>query len=168
MYRHTLFLCFFVLASLHAGPAFAQSKAEPGFDMLKSLVGEWQGEGPDGSPVQLTYELFSGGSALVEKMEPEGDQSSMVTVYHLDGDNLMMTHYCSAQNQPRMRAEPVKGGVEKIDFSFVDATNLSDPSDGHMAGLVVSFLDDDHITQEWTFLAEGKKSPWTFEFERVK
>ncbi len=168
MYRHTLFLCFFVLASLHAGPAFAQSKAEPGFDMLKSLVGEWQGEGPDGSPVQLTYELFSGGSALVEKMEPEGDKPSMITVYHLDGDNLMMTHYCSAQNQPRMRAKPVKGGVEKIDFSFVDATNLSDPSEGHMAGLVVSFLDDDHITQEWTFLDEGKESPWKFEFERVK
>lgn len=168
MFRQTLFLCFFVLASLHAGSAFAQTKAEPGFDMLKSLVGEWQGTNPDGTPIRLTYELLSAGSALVEKLEPEGDHSSMITVYHLDGDNLMMTHYCSAQNQPRMRAKPVKGGVDKIDFSFVDATNLSDHSDGHMRGLLVSFLDDDHITQEWTFLEEGKESPMKFEFERVK
>ncbi len=167
MYRRTLFVCFLVLAMLHANPAVAQSKSGASFDKLKSLVGEWQGKNPDGTPLRVTYKVFSGGSALLETLEPGGDRPSMITVYHVDGDNLLMTHYCSAQNQPRMRAKPVSGKVKKIDFSYVDATNLSDPSDGHMHGLVVTFLDKDHITQEWTFLKDGKKSPRKFELERV-
>ncbi|MFQ5797102.1 MAG: hypothetical protein ACE5H0_00250 [Bacteroidota bacterium] len=168
MKRHRIFLCFVVLTLLHVRPALAQSKAEPGFDKLKALAGEWQGKNPDGTPLRLTYQLFSGGSALVETMEPGGDHPSMITVYHLDGDNLMMTHYCSAQNQPRMRAKPVASKVNKIEFSFVDATNLANPSDGCMHKLVVTFVDDDHITQEWTFLEDDKESPWKFEFERNK
>lgn len=168
MNRYALFVCFLAVIVLSTSPAMAQSKAAPLFDKLKSLVGEWGGETPEGPPGGITYEIFSGGSALLETLEPGGDHANMVTVYHLDGDKLMMTHYCSAQNQPRLRAKPVAGEINKIDFSFVDATNLSDPSDGHMHGLVLSFLDDDHFTQEWTFLEDGKETPLKIEFERKK
>lgn len=168
MYRYTLFLCLVVLVALHVRTAVGQSESEPGFDKLKSLVGEWKGISPDGSPVRLTYELSSGGSALVETLEPGGDHPSMISVYHRDGNDLMMTHYCALQNQPRMRASVTDSKVKKIDFSFVDATNLSDPSAEHMHSLLVTFLDDDHIAQEWTLSKEGEKSLRKMEFERVK
>ena len=145
-----------------------QTKAGSAYEKMKMLEGEWQGTSSDGSPITVSYKVMSAGSALVETLEPPMGESSMVTVYHLDGDNLMMTHYCSAQNQPRMRAKPVSGDVEKIDFSFIDATSLAKPTDGHMHKLVVTFVDNAHFTQQWTFAQEGKEKPETFSFERKK
>ena len=86
-----------------------------------------------------------------------GGESEMVTIYHPDGDHLMMTHYCSAHNQPRMRSQTVAGGSKIITFDLVDVTNLSAPDAGHMKKLVVTFVDKDHFTQEWTWSRKGKR-----------
>jgi hypothetical protein len=92
----------------------------------------------------------------------------MVTMYHQDGDRMMMTHYCEAKNQPRMRTEPIKGEPKMLDFKFLDVTNLAKPTDPVMKGLKIAFLDADHITEEWLFSADGKETPETMSFERKK
>lgn len=131
-----------------------QKPANAGFEKMKSLVGTWKGKMKDGSDVTLSYRLVAGGSTLEETMS-HGD---MVTMYHLDGGNLMLTHYCAAQNQPRMRATAFKAGDSALKFSFVDATSLSDPNAVHMHNLAFSFRDADHITQEWTMFDGGKEA----------
>jgi hypothetical protein len=80
----------------------------------------------------------------------------------------MMTHYCSAQNQPRMVAEPVSGPVTSLHFKFLDVTNLASPDAGHMHDLVVTFVDPDHFTQAWTWSEKGKEGTETFHWSRVK
>ena len=133
------------------------------FEKMKSLVGEWQGQKADGKPVTITYELVSNGSALMERLVPEGE-ANMITMYHLDGAHLLMTHYCSAMNQPRMRSE---GGADNvISFAFLDATNLAKPTDGHMQKLVVTFKDENHITQAWTFRQGDQEHIMNFELSR--
>src|SRR3989337_104403 len=102
-----------------------------GFEKMKSLVGEWTGKSRDGKPVTISYALVSSGSALMEKIGMP-HESDMVTLYHPDGDSLMMTHYCAAHNQPRMRAGTVLPESRRIVFDFVDATNLASPDAGHM------------------------------------
>jgi hypothetical protein len=77
-----------------------------------------------------------------------------------------MTHYCGAGNQPRMRAQASFGNT--ITFKFVDVTNLKDRSEGHMTGLVIKFVDANHVTQEWTWKADGKETTSTFNLQRVK
>lgn len=72
----------------------------------------------------------------------------MVTTYYVDGDDLMMTHYCWLKNQPRMRASMPSEHVKRLAFSFVDATNLSNPAQPHMHGVAFTFQDADHMTQE--------------------
>jgi hypothetical protein len=138
-----------------------------GFEKMKTLVGDWlgasAGEGHD-AKVLVSYTLTSAGSAMMETLETE--HGAMVTIYHPDGEAVMMTHYCAAGNQPRMRA---KGNGEKeLAFSFVDATNLSSPEAMHMHDLKITFDDADHITQEWTTSAGGKKAPVVFKLERKK
>ena len=150
---------------LSAGICFAGTLPE--FEKLKLLVGEWKGISMDGKPATLTYTLVSNNSALMERLAMGGD-SEMVTLYHPDGDHLMMTHYCSAHNQPRMRSNAVDAGGRDITFDHVDVTNLSAPDAGHMKRLVVTFTDNDHFTQEWTWTQQGRDMAVVITFERVR
>lgn len=134
---------------------------------LKGLVGEWKGTDTDGKPHKVAYTLSSGGTSLTETLTPP-DSPPMTTMYYSDGDQLMLTHYCSLNNQPRMRTSGLKEGEKSITFVFVDATNLTNPTDVHMHQLMIDLKDHDHFTQTWTLSKAGKDVPKVFSFERVK
>ena len=153
--------------ALSACPAFAQPSGNPGFDRMKTLVGEWSGQTANGKAVQVSYRLVSSGTALLETLEP-ADEPEMVTLYTADSARVAVTHYCSAHNQPRLRTAPVSAGPEKLDVSFVGASNLASPAVGHMHGLVVAFQDNDHFSQSWTWREKGKDQTETFHFTRKK
>ena len=151
-----------------AGPSMApMAKAVPEFNKIKSLVGEWQGQSQDGKSAKVSYTLVSDNSALMERLAISGE-SEMVTMYHPDGDHLMMTHYCSAHNQPRMRSEKASAEIKSIVFDLVDVTNLSAPDAGHMKRLVLTFTDSNHFTQEWTWTEKGRDGTVVIRFERMK
>lgn len=161
-----------MLFALAAAPALAGeegAKAAPpnaGFDLMKALAGTWERKHEDGSVTTLSYKVISGGTALMETMDAPGMQEAMVTMYHPDGADLLMTHYCAAGNQPRMRcAKPAKD-AKSLDFTFVDAANLATPDAGHMHHLLVTFVDANHLTQEWTWKQGAKEGKEIFTFER--
>ena len=154
-----------VVVAFSVGMSFA--KTVPEFERMKSLVGEWKGTSMDGKQATVTYTLVSDNSALMERLAM-GGESEMVTMYYPDGDQLMMTHYCSAHNQPRMRSQTAAVGSKNITFDFVDVTNLSGPDAGHMKKLVVTFGDKDHFDQEWTWREKGKENTVMIHFERNK
>lgn len=156
-------LAYFVSAQNSAAPA----RAAHAFDKLKTLAGDWQGTGSDGKMRTVSYQLAAGGTALVETLSPEGEPS-MVSLYHRDGETLMMTHYCSASNQPRMRAEIPPGDLNTLEFVFVDVTNLVKPTDGHIHGLTLTLEDADHLAQTWTWRENGKEVSDTFTLSRKK
>ncbi len=90
----------------------------------------------------------------------------MISLFHLDGpDRLLMTHYCAVGNQPRMQASLSPDG-KTITFKFVDATNLAGPDAAHMHQMVLTLLDDNHHTEEWTFLDHGKEHKAFFDLRR--
>ncbi|HYL15031.1 MAG TPA: hypothetical protein VEV41_18470 [Terriglobales bacterium] len=151
----------FILA-LATTTALAQSDAQKSFDKLKSLAGTWQGKDQASRPVQVSYRVTSGGSALMSEIQSEED---MITMFHLDGDRLLMTHYCGAGNQPRMKASASPDG-KTITFEFLDATNLPTPQTGHMHRVVFNLIDANHHTEEWTFLADGKEVKELFDLQR--
>src|SRR5271169_895257 len=94
-------------AILTAGDAQKSIKSSPQFDKMKSLVGTWKGKDDEGKPVTASYKIVSGGSSLMESLEMREHPDAMITMYHLNGSKLMMTHYCSMGNQPRMRMDNV-------------------------------------------------------------
>ncbi|MEP7151723.1 MAG: hypothetical protein ABI856_08440 [Nitrospira sp.] len=160
----TLYVLMLLFSSIssHAADAPDTSLAP-----LKFLVGEWKGTDADGKAYKTTYALNSGGTSLSETLTTP-DSPPMTTMYYSDGDHLMLTHYCSLNNQPRMRAGGVKDGDKSITFTFVDATNLKNPTDVHMHQLSIEVKDYDHFTQTWTLSKAGKDVPKVFTFERVK
>lgn len=159
-------VCLLALMVVTAGGVNAQGKADKSFENLKMLEGVWEGINPAGNPVTVTYEIYSGGSAFMEKLQPQGEPS-MITIYNMDDGNLMMTHYCSAGNQPRMKGTVTGAEDNRIDFVFIDGTNLkSTHTNGYMQSLSIVFKDKDHIEQVWTFRKDGKDQPGTFKLTR--
>jgi hypothetical protein len=162
-------LMFVLSATLFAGNPPEDAKSTPQFDKMKSLVGAWKAKDDDAKSVTASYKLVSDGSSLMESLEMQEHADAMITMYHLNGSKLMMTHYCSMGNQPRMRMEKASKDGNTFTFSFVDATNLASKKDSHMSKLVVTFKDDDHFTQGWTMSMDGKDAHHAvFEFERAK
>jgi len=167
MKRIIFLLPVIALLAISSNSIFAQNKSTAAFEKLKSLNGEWQGRGEGDRQVDVSYQIVSGGSVLLETLQGT-NEPPMVTLYHTDGDRLMMTHYCSIGNQPRMAAQAPAGEIKDINFTFVDITNLTNPSAGHMRGLVFTFQDKDHIRQEWTWRMDGKDEKTIFNLERKK
>jgi hypothetical protein len=126
--------------------------AAAAFAKLAALAGEWKTS--DGKAV-LTYEVVAGGTAVLERETGEG-RPPMLTLYHRDGDRLLLTHYCMAGNQPRMAARSFDTAAGELVFDFIDATNLSHPDAGHMRTVKIRFLDADHIESEWQFYENRK------------
>lgn len=151
---------------LGAGFALAQSNAQKSFDTLKALAGNWEGKNNQGQTLRVDFRETAGGSALLSEIHGQGPEN-MISMFHLDGDRLLMTHYCGAGNQPRMKATLAPDGKSVV-FDFIDATNLSSPEAGHMHHVVFTMPDADHHTEEWTFLDHGKEMKESFTLQRAK
>lgn len=169
--KKTLILTTLLLSvALFAGDNPPKAKAVAAFEKMKTLVGEWQAKTPDGKVHHASYKLVAGGTCVEETFRMGNNESqTMVTIYHLDGDQLMLTHYCVANNQPRMRATQISDDVKNVTFDFVDATNLPDANAGHMYKAVFNFHDDGRFNAAWTFRKDGKDAFTESEsYERVK
>ena len=158
-----LSLCIFAAAQEMHPPA----RSTPAFDQLKSLAGEWEGSNAQGSKANVTYQVVSNGSVLMERLRSAGE-GEMVTMYSLDGDHILATHYCSAGNQPTMQTPAATAATGKYDFSFVRVSGTKTPDEGHMVSLSVSLPDKDHLTQVWTFDDHGKSLVETLTYTRKK
>jgi len=150
------------IAILTSGTANEKPAGAAAFDQLKALVGEWKNES---GTVKITYTLVSGGTALMERMQP-ANEAEMITMYSADGDKNAVTHYCSQGNQPAMKTESLKAMANKYSFSLVSVSGLKTADEGHMVGLVLTLVDKDHLTQEWKYLDKGKTSAEVYRFQR--
>lgn len=168
MYRFlALSLCLFVTVALAAQEAHPAPIPNAAFDRLKTLVGNWHGKyvGPEGTfEGGASFKVVSGGSAIMLSMD-EGGVGEMITMFHPDGKTqLMATHYCSGQNQPRLKLASMTS-PNVLAFDFVDGTNVAGE---HMKKLVITIVDADHHTEEWTSENNGKLTTAKFDYTKVK
>jgi hypothetical protein len=157
-------MALFVVAS--AALAADKTKSEEAFDRLTSLKGEWKGE-MSGVTTTLIYRVTANGSVLMEECRPENGRE-MITMFTVDGDHLIATHYCSAKNQPQMATSTSADAQEPLAFSLVRVTGLKSAYDWHNTGLTVIQEDNDHLTQEWSYQFKGKAGKNIFHFTRVR
>lgn len=160
----TMRTAVFMALALSTIVASGETEAQKSFQKLETLAGAWQGKTSNGQPVQVSFRVTSGGSAILSEIQGGEDMISMI---HMDGDRLLLTHYCGAGNQPRMKATTSPDG-KTITFDFVDATNLASPQTGHMQRVTFSIPDADHHSEEWVFVQDGKEHRERFELQRQK
>jgi hypothetical protein len=143
-------------------PDAQQARAQLAFARLKTLAGTWKGQAAMGpgmsAPVRVSLRVTSGGAALMHEMVPDGrsdDPSNgdddPVTMLYIDGDRLILTHYCdSGKNRPRMAGTLSPDG-KTLEFGFLDVSGPT--TDGHMHHAVFTIIDADHHTEDWTYMS---------------
>ncbi len=168
--------------------AFAQSDAQKApsdsqkaFDKLKTLAGSWEGRVTttppqpamgDGALTDISLRVTSRGNAMVHEMKAAGTLDDParydhpVTMFYLDSDRLLLTHYCDAGNRPRMFGKMSPDG-KTVEFDFLDVAGGTQY--GHMHHAVFAFVDANHHTEDWTFIMPGDKPLQAhFDLQRTK
>ena len=149
--------------------AFAQSDAQKSFDKIKTLAGSWEGhvtvtppqpEMGDGTLTQVSMRVTSRGNSLVHEMKSAGTPEDParydhpVTMFYVDGDRLLLTHYCDAGNRPRMTGK-VSADGKTVEFDFLDIAGGTQY--GHMHHAVFTVIDANHHSEDWTYMMPGEK-----------
>ncbi len=97
-------------------------------------------------------QVASQGNALIHELMTQGTEE--VTMFYMDSNKLMLTHYCDFPNRPRMVAQP-SSDKNKIEFDFIDMSGMDAP--GHVIHAVFTIIDINHHLEDWTFAIQGKK-----------
>jgi len=125
------------------------------FAAVSALEGKWQGEseGAEGPPSYTVFEVTSGGSAVRELMLP-GTENEMTNMYTLDGNELVMVHYCAGGNQPVMRADSFEDG--RLVFRSAGVQDLKAADEVYMGAMTLVVVDENTVEQQWVALKGGE------------
>ena len=160
-------ICVVFLAAASPGHA-GGVKTQTAFDELKSLAGTWRGT-PEGEGMEAEAEahkieevvhdfrVSAAGTVVMETMGP-GTEHEMINMYHLDGEDLVLTHYCAGGNQPTMKLNRERSTVAKLVFDFTGGTNLDPAVDAHIHSAEIKLADPKHLESIWESYAGGKKA----------
>src|SRR4051812_43647541 len=137
-----------ILASCWATPKTAGAfESRRAFQRLLALEGDWEGKSTEGWVDRMSFQKIARGSVLLELSAFEVHPGeTMATAHHLDGDRLVLTHYCVAGNQPRLVLSSTREDGSELHFTFLDGTNMTSRDKAHMDQAVIRFVDADHFT----------------------
>jgi hypothetical protein len=167
----TLLICFLTAA------VFAQdnppktasappSEAKKVFAKLKTLAGSWQGTVMD-IPITFTIRAASSGTVILHEGNTSGGRppNHEITMFYIDGDRLLATHYCDGGNRTRLEGK-LSADEKMIELSFIDVAGST--RGGYLKDMVITMIDADHHIVAITFvMPDGKPIPLRGEFTRT-
>ena len=153
------------------------SEAQKSFTTMKSLAGEWEGpvtvpDAPEmsGAKMHLSLRVTSRGNALVHEFQEAGTPLDAtkydhpVTMFYVDQDQFTLVHYCDAGNRPRMTGKMAPDG-KTLEFELKD---ISGSPEYHLHHSVITLIDANHHTEDWTFMMKDKAIHAHFDLQRAK
>jgi len=137
--------------------------AAAAFEKIKSLAGDWTVGVPEaeaesaGETAPHTFQRSANDSVVMETMFA-GTNHEMINMYHLDGEDLVLTHYCAGGNQPRMKLDRTTSTAKELHFAFDGGTNFDPAKDAHIHAGGITFVDDGHVVSTWIPYNEGEQA----------
>jgi hypothetical protein len=147
--------------------ATAPSDAQKAFDKMKALEGSWQGTIMN-IPINVTIRLASSGTAILHEATTDGGRppNHEITMFYVEGDRLLATHYCDGGNRARFEGKMSPDG-QSSEFNFLDVTGST--RGGLVKRMVFTTIDANKHVIEFTFMKpDGKPIELRGEFERTK
>ena len=150
----------------HTSPA-PQSDAQKAFEKMKTMAGSWQGA-VMGISIDITIRAASSGTAILHEATGDGKRppNHEITMFYLDGDRLLATHYCDGGNRSRWEGKMSPDG-KTVEFSFIDVAGGT--QGGYLRGMAFTMIDANRHTIEAAFIMpDGKPIQLRGEFQRTK
>jgi hypothetical protein len=141
---------------------------------LKTLAGSWEGtltpvpavKDFSGARVKVMIRVTSRGNALMHEMTIAGVPDDPITMLYVDGERLMLTHYCDTGNPAAHGRQDAPDG-KSVAFEVLDISGST--QHGHMADTVFTILDANHHLEEWVSIYPGvKRMTGRFDLQRTK
>lgn len=157
--------------TLNSPEKAALAAGQQAFAQMKMLAGSWEGldtvhplmpgmKGQPNHPTRITMRVTSRGNAIVHEMQEANtplDPSKYdhpVTMLYVDAGQLNLVHYCDAGNRPSMTGTISPDG-KSVEFAFASLSGSN--VNGHMDHVVFTFIDENHHTEDWTYMFPGNK-----------
>ena len=175
-----LLLCFVI--AMGCGTSIAQTASQPNnpaapskatpsdaqklFDKMKSLAGSWQGT-IMGISINVTIRLASSGTAILHEAHTDGGKppNHEITMFYVEGDRLLATHFCDANNRARFEGKLSADGKSQFDFLDVGGSTRG----GLVKRMAFTLIDANKHVVEITFMKpDGNPIELRGEFERTK
>ncbi|MFL6211759.1 MAG: hypothetical protein ACJ74W_23130 [Pyrinomonadaceae bacterium] len=137
----------------HPAVASAQSDAQKAFEIMKTLAGSWEGS-IIGLSTHITIRVTSSGNAILHEATGPGRPDNPITMFYVDGERLLLTHYCDAGNRPRMVGKISPDG-KTVEFDFLDISGSTQR--GMMNQMVFTMIDANHHSEAATYILPGNK-----------
>jgi hypothetical protein len=148
-------------------PAPAPLEAKKMFDKMKTLAGSWQGTIMN-IPIDITIRPTSSGTAILQEAHTDGDgpPKHEITMFYVEGDRFLATHYCDAGNRARFEGKLSPDG-NTSEFTFLDVAGST--RGGLVKRMVFTIIDANKQIVEFTFvMPNGKPMELRGEFVRTK
>ena len=129
-----------------------QSDAQKAFEKLKTLAGSWEGTYM-GMSAKMTIRVTSTGNAILHEVTASGRPDDPITMIYVDGDRLLLTHFCDSGNRPRMEGKLSPDG-NTVTFAFLDVSGNTD--EFLMHDIVFTMVDADHHIEAFTYSLNRK------------
>ena len=145
----------------------APSDAQKAFEKMKTLAGSWQGTVMNIS-INVTIRPASSGTVILHEATTSGGRppDHEITMFYVDGDRLLATHYCDGGNQARFEGKLSPDG-KTIEFGFLDVAGST--KGGMVKRMVITTIDANKHLIEFTFIMpNGKPIELRGEFQRTQ
>ena len=143
-----------------------QSDAQKAFEKMKTLAGSWDGT-VMGIPINFTIRAASSGTAILHEGNTEkGVPNHEITMFYVEGDRLLATHYCDAGNRSNMEGKMSADG-NSVEFNFLDVAGST--KGGLLKRMMFTMIDANKHVVDFTFIMpNGKPVELHGEFQRTK
>ena len=142
------------------------SDAQKAFDNMKKFAGSWQGT-IMGISINVTIRLASSGTAILHEATTEGGRppNHEITMFYVEGDRLLATHYCDGGNRARFEGKVSPDG-KMSEFNLLDVAGST--KGGLVKRMAFTVMDANKQLVEFTFIRpDGKPMELRGEFTRT-
>lgn len=164
-----LLICFVVvgISAAQTNNAAAPSDAQKMFDQMKTMAGSWQGTIMN-IPINVTIRVASSGTAILHEANTDGGRppNHEITMFYVDGDRFIATHYCDGGNRARFEGKLSPDG-KTSEFNFLDVAGST--KGGLVKRMAFTMVDANKQVVEFTFIRpDGKPMELRGEFVRTQ
>ena len=145
----------------------APSEAKKMFEKMKTLAGSWHGTIMNIS-IDITIRPASSGTTILHEATTDGGRppNHEVTLFYVEGDRLLATHYCDGGNRARLEGK-MSPDEKTIEFSFLDVAGST--RGGLVKRMRFNLIDaNKHVIEVTFIMPDGKPMELRGDFERTK